>query len=650
MVSLITRVPRATIFGTCCRNALVAGLMVLTVSACGDDQPKSQALAQSECARSSKSESTCAWTYKTPANFSTILSERYTPTTALSAGNTLSHLGRYLIANSSSVGTSTNFLSVGSGANPTYAVTTSTLGTTTTYNDYFIKTFQAVADSDGSCFRLDSELHSNYSLDVDLSDSNTLKLRNNWGAAKQAYGYLCFSYDSSTGILKVNKRYNYSIADYSHSLDTSFPGSSSYYVQVKSNELKLVTGISEASPLYLFGFPIDVAIPSAFNPDGTAAVTNARMTISGLVTDILSSMLGLTGKILKDLKTAFFGQVVVNGGNSAETSANVDIQLAAIQASVEDQGGRLRYGVEVYKAFRNGLLSNVSAADGIANGVLGMNTVPYVYFTNEIGPDNLTRHPFMVIATYSIADRPSRLLDIARPPGEGGSDYVKARVTRSSVAAVFHMKIPMRDYGQVSTLTENTMLKTLNSEAGNKVANDVYNYASISNVGIAADGMEIYPTYNNNLIPSQAAAELTSNGNHVGQGMGIHYHADSFSALPNGLALYNLRDYVGQAHPPLIGFGFDGIALFGRYVSDYPGLRGHSVALDAFGAHDHDGIGYHYHAHTEAATSLNGASYALAVLMKGAWAGRINDIPEFWDTSRGSPLVAAQRNRYVGNQ
>lgn len=627
-------------------------IAVLTVSACGDDQPqKPVSMADSSCARSSKTESNCGWTYKTPANFSTILSEAYAPATTLSTSSALSHLGRYLIGDTSSAGTSTSFLTVGSGTNPSYATNASGLGNSTTYNDYFIRTFQAVLDSDDSaCFRFDSELHSSYSLDVDLADSNVLKLRNNWGAATTAYGYLCFSYSPSTRMLQAKKRYNYNISTYSHSLDTTFPGSSTYYVRVESGTYKLVTSASEASKIYLYGFPLDVAVPSSFNPDSTAAVSNERVSISGLTTDIISSMLGLTGKILKDLKSTFFGQVVVAGGNSTETTANVDTQLAAIKTSVEAQGATLRYGVEVYKAFRNGLLGTKSASDSVANGKLGMNTVPYVYFTNELGTDNVTRHPFMVIATYSIADRPSRLLDVARPPGEGGADYANARVTRDSVGAIFHMKIPMRDYGQISSLSENTMLKTLNSAAGGEVADDVYNYASISSMGVAIDGIEIYPTYNNVLLPSQGAAELTSNGNHVGQGMGIHYHADSFSALPNGLSLYNLRDYVGQAHPPLIGFGFDGIALFGRYVSNYPGMRGYSVALDQFGGHDHDSVGYHYHAHTATASSVKGNPYTLAILLKGAWAGKINDIPQFWDTNKGAPLIASQRNKYAGNQ
>jgi|GEM_PF-3183719 len=49
------------------------------------------------------------------------------------------------------------------------------------------------------------------------------------------------------------------------------------------------------------------------------------------------------------------------------------------------------------------------------------------------------------------------------------------------------------------------------------------------------------------------------------------------------------------------------------------------------------------------ATSLQGNAYTLHTLMKGAWKGKINDIPEFWDSSRGEPAYAlSQRNRYVG--
>lgn len=588
--------------------------------------------------------------YSTPKNFTSILNEAFSPSSALVTSSSFSNLNRFLLASGSA--SSIAYLSIGSGSNPTYTVESSTLGNSTTYNDYFIKGLQAVVDSsDTSCFRLDSELHSIYSLDVDLADVKKLKFRNNWGAATTGYGYLCFSYDNTTGRLQAKKRYTYSTANYTHTLDSNFPGTNTYYVNHTSGVYSLVTTTASATAFSLYQFPINVAIPTAFNPSGISAVSNARLSISSVVTDIISQMIGATGSFFRDLIPSSVQTQVAAAGSDASSTIVAEAKLTEIKTTAQANNFKLRYDVEVYKAFRNALLNTKTTAEGVVNGALGMSSAPFVYFTNEKDSSNVY-HPFMVIASYSIADRPSRLLDVIRPPGEGGVDYPSARVTRDSEAGLFLFKIPMKDYGLVSQLSENTMLKSLGTDSSTpSVTADVYNYASISTSGVAIDGMEIYPTYNNVLIPSQAAGELTSNGNHVGQGRGIHYHADSQSGVGNELALYNLRDYVGKTHPPLIGFGLDGVALFGRYVSNYSSMKGYTTTLDDFGGHDHDGIGYHYHAHTTNATTSDNKTYVLSVLMKGAWKGKINSIPEFWDTTKNAPAVSmSQRHKYVGRQ
>jgi len=93
-----------------------------------------------------------------------------------------------------------------------------------------------------------------------------------------------------------------------------------------------------------------------------------------------------------------------------------------------------------------------------------------------------------------------------------------------------------------------------------------------------------------------------------------------------------------MSHPPLIGFGYDGVALYGQYRTgsglDDSSLKGSSLALDSFGGHTHDGLGYHYHAHTSTwPASGNTPSFTLHVLLKGAWAGNINQIPFFYKAS-----------------
>jgi hypothetical protein len=147
--------------------------------------------------------------------------------------------------------------------------------------------------------------------------------------------------------------------------------------------------------------------------------------------------------------------------------------------------------------------------------------------------------------------------------------------------------------------------------------------------------------------------------------MGLHYHADGYSAKSstNNLCLYNDNDYTKRYHPPLIGFGLDGIALYGIYKSNYSSMHGYKVALDSFGGHSHGSYGYHYHAHKVQNNTSNNidtitdgstaTTYKIHALMKGAWKGKINDIPDFWDSDTGSHSQYApdyslsSRSKYV---
>jgi hypothetical protein len=145
------------------------------------------------------------------------------------------------------------------------------------------------------------------------------------------------------------------------------------------------------------------------------------------------------------------------------------------------------------------------------------------------------------------------------------------------------------------------------------------------------NGAVMFPAYNNVLAYSQAAGELSLNGCHVGQGGGgAHCHADGYQT-GRGIGMYNDNDYTNKTHPPLIGFGYDGIALFGRYRTTDTAMLGYptvSLPLDDFGAHNHDSIGYHYHAHTTTSTATSGSkTYTVRYLIKGAYAGKIKDIP-----------------------
>ena len=202
----------------------------------------------------------------------------------------------------------------------------------------------------------------------------------------------------------------------------------------------------------------------------------------------------------------------------------------------------------------------------------------------------------------------------------------------------------MKNYGQVTAVDDNifTSNQWLNVP-GTTTTKNVYTYSSGDN-GLLIDGSVMFPTYNNTLIPAHVTGELSASGCHVGQGGGgPHCHADGYQS-GQGLGLYNDADYLGRRHPPLIGFGYDGIALFGIYRSTDTAMLGYSTSLDAFGAHDHDSIGYHYHAHTVVDHKAELLTYTttMHVLMKGAYIGKTDSIPCF---SLSSTL---NNNPYLG--
>jgi len=341
------------------------------------------------------------------------------------------------------------------------------------------------------------------------------------------------------------------------------------------------------------------------------------------------------GNFLMDVDTVIQYQF----GSTTAANDSAIAALDAIEDSLIAQGDSLRYDKSVYLEFRNTLLSQKFAATDIFNSRFGESTVAYVYFTNAEDASG-THHPFMVIASHNASSGPNFLIDVAKPPGDGINPYPIATITRNAVLELKLVKIPLKDYGLISALEDNDLSAygTLAQDAGLTSANfSVFNYCSTSSCGIAADGVVIYPSQNNNLRQAAEEAEITCTGIHVGQGMGLHYHADGHSFNNNGIDLYNLTDFSSKNHPPLIGFAYDGIALFGKYETSYSSMNGYSIALDAFGGHDHDGFGYHYHAFntTYYADSLGTqvGPVTAHILLTGAWKGNVNEIPGLLEVS-----------------
>ena len=596
------------------------------------------------------STNTTASIYATPATYATAIQTSYAAGTLTSA-SALTARSRYLISDSATQSTSANYLQIGDTYSATsgYAVEAGSITSSATYETYLRKLIQVVADSSGY-YRLDPHLHPNNSIDFDSTDGNKLKFRNNFGKAANLYGYVTFTYDSSTKLLQAKKRYKYSYTSTSGSTGTSYAVSytedtaftaAGYYVNLSGGVYKLVASVSSATPLYLFNSPLELGIPEFLNPNKVAFVTNDPAPF--LSKNSVAATEGTSGSVYRQVNATYRPQVLTPGPD-ATTKTHADAMLASIKTTVEAAGEKLRYAPALYTAFRDATLAYKLVSDSISDGTPGQNLVPYVYFTNE--KDTAGKyHPFMVVVNYGNQASPNGLKDVPHPPALGSGSYPSSQVTRFSNLENYVTLIPMKDYGVVSDVTENVFTRNLwMDRTTSSLKADVYTYADSADNGLLIDGSVMFPAYNNTLVPSHLFGELSASGCHVGQGGGgPHCHFDGYQS---GLSLgvYADADYVNKTHPPLIGFGYDGIALFGKYRSSDTSMLGYGTALDNFGAHNHDSLGYHFHAHvvTNHKPELLNYTSTLNVLMKGAYIGKTNSVPFF--RSSGS----FSTNQYMG--
>ena len=607
-----------------------------------------------------------AVTYSTPANFATAIAKAYTPSNTLTASSTVSNRGYYMISDAATASTTANYAAIGSTYSATagYTVTSGSLTSASTYNDYLTKTMQLVTAADGY-YRIDSYLHPNNSIDWGGSTTSpTLKFVNNFGkTSATGNGFVTFAVtvDATTKVatLQAKNRYTYSATagtavngstpyTGTYTKDSSFAGSG-MYVKLASGTYSLnATGTS----LYLYATPLSLGIPTFMNPNSVSFVTNGAAPFLTKVTT--SSVEGTTG-ISSQVNSTYKSQVAT-AGTDTTTKTAATTMLATIKAAVEANGEKLRYSTDVYSAYRDAALATKLVSDSIADGTPGQNLVPYVYFTNEKDTDG-KYHPFMVVVSYGNQASPNGLKDVPHPPGSAGSDYVSATVTRYSNLENYTFSIPMKDYGLVTDVTTNVYpssgTKNLwydmfgTATTSTYIARNVYTWADSADNGILVNGAVMFPAFNNSVVPSHLSGELSASGCHVGQGGGgPHCHADGYQS-GQGLGLYNDADYDGKTHPPLLGFGYDGIALFARYRTTTDSAMLGYGTLDDFGAHNHDSIGYHYHAHTVSqytSKDRSGASTTkdMYPLMKGAYIGSTNSIPYF---RTGSSF---NTNKYLG--
>lgn len=634
-------------------NGLAYTCTVLATNSAGNSAASASATVTPSAPTSGTSVS-----YSTPAPFVNAVQASYTPG-SLTPTSALSNRGRYLVSDTSTGGSDANFLTIVDPYSATagYGAGAEKMpSTNASYQNFLAKLVQLVAQSDGF-YRLDSHLHPNNSIDARAADSYQLKFRNNFGKVSTKYGYVTFSYDNSTKKLQAKNRYLYGLTvtstagTASYTLDTTF-AANDYYVKLSGTTFSLVAGAANATPLYFFNSPLDLGIPSFMNPKGIGFVANAAapFKIKDSATTVLTNF-------ANNLSTSYKNQVSV-AGPDVSTKAAAVLMLASIKTTLVANGEALRYAPEVYTAFRDGALAAKLVSDGIADGTPGQYMVPYVYFTNERDTTTGSYHPFMVIVHHGNQSSPNGLIDIPRPPGDGTQPYGDGKVTRYANMEGYITAIPLKNYGQVSAVTQNSFTSNLWIDVNGIVSlpdsgsysmpKNVYTWADKADNGVLIDGSVMFPVFNNVLMPSHLAGELSASGCHVGQGGGgPHCHADGYRpGFP--LGLYNDADYVGKTHPPLIGFGYDGMALFGLYRSaSDTAMLGYAIALDGFGAHEHDGIGYHYHAHTvdnyqpENTTDTSYKS-TLHVLMKGAYIGKTALIPFFRQNS------GFNNNKYLG--
>ena len=494
----------------------------------------------------------------------------------------------------------------------------------------------------------DADIASGSASSVVIRDKNSFYM-----AEQDTIAFLVFTLTgtASSTTVQATSRYFYNSGSSDYEQDQSW--SSDHWLKMDANSVSLTSNASEATAFMLADANdlIDVKVPegSDFNPKGTEWQTNSFAAYPETVWDYDDSELN-SDLFLQRVDDYYETQF----GDSDEASAAASGALDAIEASLTGQGATLRYSKDVYLTFRESLLSYEFGAVDMYNSVLGETTVENVYFTNAADDDGVY-HPFMVIASHNAPAGPQFLIDVARPPGdnccEGG--YEEQNVTRNAVLEVKLVKIPLTDHGLVSTFTDNDLSSygTLAEDEGLTEEDwTIDNYTSLSSTGIAVDGVMIYPASNNVLVYATFSAEITVSGIHVGRGMGFHYHADGHSFNGNGINLYNLSDYEGHTHPPIIGFVFDGIALFGKYESTYESMDGYDDVLDDYNGHTHDGYGYHYHAFVTEVTQTEGPdtdTYDQHFFQRGAFKGLVNDIPGLFQVST-SQLMEDDYKRYVG--
>ena len=214
---------------------------------------------------------------------------------------------------------------------------------------------------------------------------------------------------------------------------------------------------------------------------------------------------------------------------------------------------------------------------------------------------------------------------------------------RTSIRQNYIFKIPMLNYEEVTNYSENIMNNTLYDNYNDStIEENSDNYSSIKATAVAINGVPCFSILNSDLNLTPETGEVGYNGASTNRNFEMSYRSDPYNA-GNGVGLYNYSDYIDNLHPPLIGIGLDGFAIYGRYIEEFQNMNGYSLELDNFGGHNHDGYGYHYHSNSTNISTSNGTQYNLSKIGPNAWKGNINKIPYFWNGNEPN-----YNNRIIG--
>jgi len=605
-----------------------------------------------------------------PAPFGDILNTSYTSSWTPNSLSTIENKKYVVILDAA---TQSNIVSINATniEQIEYTSITNITGANATYGSTLRSVFQIVDENNhfendagggsgtytplSGLYKVNPILHSYYNLNADAS-SNTISTDGGsiYISEPTNTGYLLIEFmgTSSATTIKASEQWVYNATSQSLEENTTWTDK---YLIIDGSSLLWTTTVANASNFFLANatdlLDIEITSGSDFNPLSVSYQPNATAGIPAGIEPMENSR--IITSFPNDIATVLVGQL----GNSTSAATAASAVLDIIETTLIANGDALRYPKAFYLSLRDNMLSHVISSSDVFNARLGNNTVEHVYFTNESDISG-EPHPFMVIATHATSTRPNLLVDVNRPPGaQMGVGYAQSTVTRNGKLGEFLIKIPLKDYGLTTTLLDNDLsaygdlASDFDASHSTTTTKDVYNYTGLASIGVAVDGVTIYPAINNNLRFAVEDAEVTSSGIHVGGGLELHYHADGHAFNGNGINLYNILDYTAKSHPPVIGISYDGIALFGKYESSYSSMAGYNITLDQYGGHEHgDGFGYHYHAHKQNVTSSTAPNptFDEHILLVGAWKGNINDIPGFLEV-KDNQLKDASIGPYVGS-